>query len=853
MAELKRTLSFRVILFVSIASIIGTGVFFLPAMGLKYSGPMSIIAWVILIAVSIYISMMFSELSSMFPKAGATYEYTKQAFGRFSSFLVGWIMFITSSVTIAILAVGAIQYLMPYGSNLIKMIICLFFLFAFNYVCYKGMQTSAMMMVAFSIITLGVLGIVILPGLFKADISAFTPFWVFPTSSIFLTLFFILETFFGWDSASQLAEEVKDAEKVMPKALIYGTFITGILVLALVVVMITSGHWQDIAESGAPLSYLASRHLGQLGHYIITMGTYLSLLGTLAIMVITSPRLVYALTRDRLFLPKFRKIHPVYHTPHYAILFQAIVSCFFIILAFGSYDLLLNLMIPLDLFTYCFLFLSLFMLRFKMPNANRPYKAPFGKMMSLLLVGFNIALVVVWLLLEQNAPGIMKLLGSIVFIGFPIYFLLEMYYNPKTIRNVNNYLAEYTLWTERIYFPIGVRKEIIKILGELKNKVILEFGCSVGTLTQHLAEEVGKKGRVYATDLSENHLLLAQNRMNKRGHSHVHLMHDEKHDHRIHPKVPHVDAVVSMGVIGYIQDVKNVLKDMNERMEVGSSYCIVDYDKYFHLIPNIEWLSNDTEIIRLFHNSGFTCHVERKTGIFWQYIYIYGKKFKNISEVKAEKELKVYNYVYEINQGIFNQGKIFVDRKHMDIGDGLDYVSAQFRMKSRAIKNYFLESYINSRTLMPEQFRVTLYKGREAALDNEVMFRKNKVFTMGKGDQEPQEMEVPKDVHDVFSAILKIKRERLETGKRFAINVFLNNDVSDFTFTVRKKAFTVFEDIAMDAYVLDVDFKRDLLPDVRRMELFIGDTPGNDIMMAKLRLKNHMWPVKVIVQGETGL
>jgi len=121
MGELKKVLNFPILLLIVINSIMGTGIYFLPAVGAKYSGPMSIISWAIMSVIAIYIAMCFGELVSMFPKAGGVYEYSKQAYGRFTSFLVGWITLIAGNVTIAMLIVGAIQYLLPYNLPVQKM------------------------------------------------------------------------------------------------------------------------------------------------------------------------------------------------------------------------------------------------------------------------------------------------------------------------------------------------------------------------------------------------------------------------------------------------------------------------------------------------------------------------------------------------------------------------------------------------------------------------------------------------------------------------------------------------------------------------------------------------------------
>ena len=88
MAELKRALGFGTILSLAIASIMGTALFFGAAIGSSHSGNASILSWVFLSLIAIYISTFFGELVSMFPKAGGIYEFSKHAYGHFFSFIM---------------------------------------------------------------------------------------------------------------------------------------------------------------------------------------------------------------------------------------------------------------------------------------------------------------------------------------------------------------------------------------------------------------------------------------------------------------------------------------------------------------------------------------------------------------------------------------------------------------------------------------------------------------------------------------------------------------------------------------------------------------------------------------------
>src|SRR3989339_918659 len=152
---------------------------------------------------------------------------------------------------------------------------------------------------------------------------------------------------------------------------------------------------------------------------------------------------------------------------------------------------------------------------------KKHFKMPLGKMSISFLVIFFIFLV-----LAIKKPESMLLIGlSFLLLCILIYFLIGLYYDPRFSRFVDDILAYLTLWTEKIALPKKIRKYIIHLLGNVKGKVVLEFGASVGTLTLHLAEEVGKNGKIYATDYSKQELNIMRRRLEKRGHSHVTVLH----------------------------------------------------------------------------------------------------------------------------------------------------------------------------------------------------------------------------------------------------------------------------------------------------------------------------------------
>jgi len=530
------------------------------------------------------------------------------------------------------LIIGAISYLLPAnipGLQIVIMLISVSFLVIFNTVAYRGMKTSATMLVTFAFVTLLTLFALIIPSFFNFNTSYFVPFFSKGNAAVFLAIFFIAETFFGWESSTFLAGETKDGARVVPKAMVRGTVIICLIAVVFVITAIgTVGG--PLAESLAPLSDIANVVYGSGATSIFMILAYLSIIGSVAGWVISAPRLILSMAEDKLFLYHFRKIHPKYSTPGRAIVLQCILSIIFVFIGLGSYETLLHMLVPLLLITYAMILFSVVVLRFKKPHIKRHYVVPFGKVGPIIVVVFLMGLLVSWLMLTHDASSVLIKGLSMIALGIPVYFLLEMYYDPKMVRLINDISAEFSLLTERINLPTHIRREIIHLLGDIKGRTILEFGCSVGTLTMHLAEEVGPHGKVYATDISKRVLTIADRRLKRKGHKHVKTIHDIKHHSRVHPSVPKIHTAVSVGALGYLKDPLNTLKDINKRLKLGSKVCFVDYDKFFDIIPAVEWLEDDKKIKNIFNKAGFKISVVRKQGFAWKYIYIYGKKTKNL-------------------------------------------------------------------------------------------------------------------------------------------------------------------------------------------------------------------------------
>ncbi|MGM5488148.1 MAG: amino acid permease [Nanobdellota archaeon] len=686
MVGFKKLLGYKVILLITINSIIGSGMFFLPAIATRYAGPASILSWVLLSVVAIYTAMLLAEMVSMYPRAGGVYEFCKQAYGSFWSFIVGWVAWLVGNITTALLIVGGIQYLIPSdtpGFVFLKIAISLFWVFMFNWMAYRGMKTSAFMLVTFAFITVSIILSLIVPGLFFAQPGNLTPFFIHEGFTnvwmIFLTLFFISEAFFGLESVLFLAEEVKRPEKVLPKALIHGTLIVAVLTVLLVTISLSVVDHANFAISDAPFALVASVMYGGGFETFAIIGTYLIIIGAAAGWVVAGPRLIVALTRDKMFPPRFGAIHSIYNSPYNAIRFQVVVTTLLVLIgSLGQgYHTLLSMLVPLVLVMMSAVIFALIVLRLRKPYVARPYKAPGALVGAGLVIFLNAWLIVVWLMTEPNALSVLNLCLSSILLGIPLFFFLQIQYNPSSVGALNDMLAYLTLLFEKALLNRNVRQEIIKHVGDVKGKTVFEFGCSVGTLTVDLAEEVGPYGHVYATDLSVKSIDITKSRMVKNGYMHVEAYHDHRHSERIHPDIPSVDVVTSVNVLSTIQKVDQVLSDMNARLEVGKPICFVEYDKFFHVIRNINWLGNDSMIKHMFRRNGFLVNVTRKRGLFWEVVFIYGKKSMNSSYKPQDERIDLEELYQDIKsfQGLYDLVKDYVlDLKEKILVNGIGFI-----------------------------------------------------------------------------------------------------------------------------------------------------------------------------------
>ncbi len=647
----EKKLTNYVILFILINSIIGSSLFYLPGLGVISSGTASIIAWIVLFVLATFMMLYVGELITLHPTSGGTYEFCKRAYGRTASFFAGWLIWVAGNFGMALSVVAGAEYLIPstYPNYFIlRMIFAAVWIIILNYLAFRGINTGATVLVGFGIISVIVILFMTLPSfinipqLFSGQLKSpfslemLQPFFRHDGTSIFsflaLTLLLISEAFFGFETVSYMANEAKEPKK-LHRVLITSMVVCGLIMVVYVLSSLGTVSYHDYVNDARPFAVQALNTMGETGKLLVVLSVVLVIVGGAAAWPIAGSRLIRAMASDKLFMKHFAILHEKYKSPYRAVYFQTIMVAIFswfifrgyIVKWHNPYRTIYLIYVLLSMVILSLVLLAVPILRKKEAHLERPFKAPLGRIMPILFVLGIIFLIVNWIKVEWGvAWSILRLTGSFIILGVPFYFLVEMFYNQKAIVGVNEYLSYFVLLGEKLFFPFSIRNKLLKDMGEMKGKVILEYGCSVGTLTKKLAEKVTAKGKIYAINISAKKVEIASKRTENLPHVSVHH-HPYLDDFKL--KIPQkVDGILSIGMMSYMQNPQKVLTSLGKLIKKNGEIVFVDFDKFFYFIPNVVWMTDDAQLMTIFRKAGFAVKVERKRSLLWQHVIISGKK-----------------------------------------------------------------------------------------------------------------------------------------------------------------------------------------------------------------------------------
>ncbi|NNM18949.1 MAG: amino acid permease [Croceitalea sp.] len=326
-----------------VGNVIGAGVFLMPAALAAYGG-IGIIGWVIAAIGALFLAKIFSQLSILVAnKSGGPYIFTRVGLGDFAGFLVAWGYWIsvwTTNAAIAIAFVGALTVFFPIlAENALAAVVTgLSTIWLLTWVNALGIQKSGKLQIITTVLKIVPLVVVTLGGIVFFKLDNFLPFNAGDASNletIFMATSITLYAFVGIESATIPAANVKDPEKTIPKATMFGTLLATVIYILSTVVIMGMIPMDKLAQSPAPFADAMNIIAGEWGRDFVAAGVAISAFGALNGWILIQGQIASATAKDHLF-PKIFKKENAQGTPVMALVIGSVLASLVMLMNFSE-------------------------------------------------------------------------------------------------------------------------------------------------------------------------------------------------------------------------------------------------------------------------------------------------------------------------------------------------------------------------------------------------------------------------------------------------------------------------------------------------------------------------------------
>jgi APA family basic amino acid/polyamine antiporter len=382
MTATRREIGFWTAVSLVMGSMIGSGVFLLPANLARFGG-ISLIGWTVTAVGSILLALTFAHLARRNAAAGGLYAYTRDSFGDFAGFLVAWGYWISMWSANAAIAIAFAGYAGPFvldmmgyapGTGVATLtgaataIGAIWFLTGVNAL---GVGAAGRVQVVTTVLKLVPLAVICVGGLFAFEPSRFalppaetTPFG----GSLFTVITLTLFAFLGLEAATVPADSVKDPDRTIPRATIVGTLATAVIYIASTAAVMSLVAPEVLSASTAPFADAARAMGGDWLGRVVGVGAAISAFGALNGWILLVSQLPMAVARDGMFPRVFARVNQA-GTPVAGMVIAAVLSSALVYLNYSGeglakiYENTLLLSTLATLVPYAFCSLAVFLLR----------------------------------------------------------------------------------------------------------------------------------------------------------------------------------------------------------------------------------------------------------------------------------------------------------------------------------------------------------------------------------------------------------------------------------------------------------------------------------------------------------
>lgn len=367
-----------------------------------------------------------SELGTMVPRSGGQYVFVRHALGDYAGFVVGWSDWISTCGTTAAVAIVVGEYsvaLFPEART--QHVVALTVVAVFTIVQWIGVRSAGTVQnITSAIKALALAGFIIVcfwlgtrlpwaPTAVSTDIegSLFIPF--------ILALQSVIYTYDGWSAVVYFSEEVKDHGRSIPRAMMSGVVLIGVLYILINLAFLAVVSLPTIAGNNFAAGAVVERLFGSAGSNVLRALVVLVLLSAVSSNVLMAPRVLFAMASDGLFWRGAREVNKG-GTPDIALLISSLLAAGFIVT--GTFETVIAILAFFFVANYTLSFVTLFVLRRREPGAARPYRAwghPYTTGLAL------IASVLFLIGAAASDPRNSLYAGGLLVLSYPVYLLLR--------------------------------------------------------------------------------------------------------------------------------------------------------------------------------------------------------------------------------------------------------------------------------------------------------------------------------------------------------------------------------------------------------------------------------------------
>jgi APA family basic amino acid/polyamine antiporter len=450
--EFRRGLGLYDATMVVIGSMIGSGIFIGPSIMAGYIGTPGVYLglWLIAGALTLLGALAYGELCASMPRAGGQYVFLREAFGPTVGFLYGWTVFLViqsgfnAAVAIAFskflggvgLRLGETDVVLHIGAFALSraQLVAVGVIALLTWINCRGVEAGALVQNVFTVLKVGALAALVLIGFAsgKGSLHHFEPLVGTQIGPAAVGMTFLaaagvamskaLFAYDAWNTVTFAAEEIKQPQRNLPRALVAGSVVTTLVytgACAVYLYILPLPQMAQVTENRVAAD-VAGVLLGGFGVTAVSIAILVSTFGCVNGLILGGGRVLFAMARDGLFFEAAGEVHPKHHTPTNALILQGVWSS--VLALSGKYSNLLTYVTFASLVFNGLTVAGLFVLRRKAPELERPYKT-WGYPVTPALYLLGAVFFVIYIF--AGAPIESGLGLAIVALGLPVYWLFR--------------------------------------------------------------------------------------------------------------------------------------------------------------------------------------------------------------------------------------------------------------------------------------------------------------------------------------------------------------------------------------------------------------------------------------------